>query len=208
MNGDRGLNAAAVILAAGRSTRMRDANKLLLEIEPGVAMVRRVAENASASGVGSVIVVTGHEGEKVRSALAGTGCTFAENPDFRDGMATSLQTGFAAAEAVGADGVVVLLGDMPFVSAEIIDKVLEIAREKPARIVQPVSAGKPAHPVWLPIALKSRIDRLEGDAGARNLTDIDKDSVISIEVEDAGALDIDTPEAWDAARRRIGREPA
>jgi molybdenum cofactor cytidylyltransferase len=193
------VKAAAVVLAAGRSTRMGARNKLLLEIEPGVAVVRRVVERARASVAGPVYVVTGHQAEKVREALAGLDCIFVHNPDFADGLSGSVRAGFGAAVDAGADGVIVLLGDMPFVPEEAIAAVREVASANPGRMVQAVAAGKPAHPVWLPARLSALVDRLEGDRGIRGMIAGSGEEMITVEVGGQAAVDLDTPQDYAAA---------
>ena len=108
-------NVAAVILAAGRSTRMGGPNKLLAELG-GKKLVRIVTEQALASKASSVIVVTGHQAEEVEKALAGLKVKFVRNPDFAAGLASSVKAGIAAVPA-DADGAVVCLGDMPLIDA-------------------------------------------------------------------------------------------
>src|SRR5437763_5063052 len=116
---EQGHRIAGLILAAGRSTRMGGPNKLLEEIN-GRPLVRHVAEHVLASRAKPVIVVTGHQKERVERALAGLPMTFVHNPDFADGLSTSLKTGIAAGSA-DADGAIVCLGDMPQVGARLID---------------------------------------------------------------------------------------
>ena len=83
---------AAIVLAAGRSTRMGTENKLLADLS-GKAMVRIVVETARASLAAPVVVVTGHQAPQVRAALAGLPVTFIHNPDYAVGLATSLKAG-------------------------------------------------------------------------------------------------------------------
>src|ERR1700736_4630015 len=99
---DSNRNVAAIILAAGRSTRMGGPNKLLAELG-GKPLVRIVTEQALASKAQSVVVVTGHQADEVQKALQGLKVTFAHNPDFAEGLAGSVKTGIAAVPA-DADG--------------------------------------------------------------------------------------------------------
>ena len=113
-------NIAALVLAAGRSSRMGGPNKLLAEIS-GRPLVRIVAEAALASRARPVLVVTGHQRERVEAALAGLPVEFVHNPAFAGGLGTSLRAGIAALPAQ-ADGAIVCLGDMPQVDATMIDR--------------------------------------------------------------------------------------
>src|SRR5690606_27072357 len=96
---------AALVLAAGRSSRMGGPNKLLAEIA-GKPMLRIVVEEALASKAGPVIVVTGHQRDRVEAALAGLPVRFVHNPDFADGLGSSLKTGIAAVPS-DLDGAIV-----------------------------------------------------------------------------------------------------
>jgi len=97
---EHGRQVAAVVLAAGRSTRMGAINKLIAEIG-GKPLVRIAAEHALASRAKPVIVVTGHEREKVEGALAGLPVRFVHNPDYAEGLGTSLKAGIAAVRPTG-----------------------------------------------------------------------------------------------------------
>src|SRR6202043_72467 len=121
IDGDR--HVAAIILAAGRSTRMGGPNKLLAELG-GKTLVRIVAEQALASKAQDVIVVTGHQAGQVEKALHGLKVKFVHNPDFAEGLASSVKVGVAAV-ADDAAGAVICLGDMPLISARLIDRLIE-----------------------------------------------------------------------------------
>ena len=141
-----GRSLAALVLAAGRSTRMGGPNKLTAEIG-GRPLVRIAAEQALASQARPVIVVTGHQRERVEAALAGLDVTFVHNPDYADGMSTSVKAGIAAVPA-DADGAIVCLGDMPQVDAKLIDRLLAaFDPEKGALVVVPTMDGKRGNPV-------------------------------------------------------------
>ncbi|MBV9971271.1 MAG: molybdopterin-binding/glycosyltransferase family 2 protein, partial [Xanthobacteraceae bacterium] len=132
-----GKRVAAVVLAAGRSTRMGGPNKLLAEVH-GKPLVRLAVEQALASQGRPVIVVTGHQRDRVEAALAGLGVTFVHNPDYADGIASSVKAGVAAVPRE-ADGAIVCLGDMPQVDARLIDRLLAaFDPEKGALVVVPV----------------------------------------------------------------------
>src|SRR5262249_28167518 len=118
-----GRAVAAVVLAAGRSSRMGGPNKLLAEIG-GRPLVRIVAETVLASRAHPVVVVTGHERERVEVALARLPVTFVHNPNYAEGLGTSLKAGVAALPAE-VDGAVICLGDMPQVDAALIDQLID-----------------------------------------------------------------------------------
>ncbi len=196
------MRCAAVVLAAGRSTRMGSANKLL-EVLRGKPLVEHVVSAATKSAAKPVIVVGGHQAEAVRAAVGAYGPTVVFNPDFADGLSTSLRAGIAALP-VDADAAVVLLGDMPDVSAALIDRLVAALDARPdALAAVPAFAGAWGNPVVLARAAFGDIETLSGDAGARKLLEGRADRVVVVPVDDAAvALDLDTPEALAAARAR------
>jgi molybdenum cofactor cytidylyltransferase len=198
---DSNRNVAAIILAAGRSTRMGGPNKLLAELG-GKPLVRIVTEQALASKAQGVIVVTGHQAEQVEKALQGLKVTFVRNPDFAAGLASSVKAGVAAAPK-GADGAVICLGDMPLISAHLIDRLIEaFAPDRGNLIAVPVSDGRRGNPVLWSRRFFNELMTLDGDIGARHLIAKHSEAVAEVPVEGHGAfLDIDTPQALEAAQR-------
>ena len=198
---DGNRNVAAVILAAGRSTRMGGPNKLLAELN-GKPLVRIVAEQALASKAQGVVVVTGHQADQVERALQGLNVTFVRNPDFAEGLASSVKSGIAAVPQ-SADGAVICLGDMPLISAHLIDRLIEtFAPDRGNLIAVPVSDGRRGNPVLWSRRFFNELMTLDGDIGARHLIEKHGEAVAEVAVEGHGAfLDIDTPQALEAARR-------
>lgn len=188
------LHVAAVIMAAGRSTRMRDANKLLALLR-GKALVRHVAEAALASSASPVVVVVGHQAEEVRSVLAGLDLTIVDNPRYAQGMSTSLAAGLRALPPNCA-GALILLGDMPKVSTEHLDRLIaSFADLHGDAIIAPVCNGKRGNPVLWPASLFGEMLQLDGDVGARSLLVSHAARVREIDIEtDAILADVDTPE--------------
>jgi molybdenum cofactor cytidylyltransferase len=197
---EKGHRIAGLVLAAGRSTRMGGPNKLLEEIN-GKPLVRIVAEQALASRASPVIVVTGHQRERVERALAGLPVTVVHNPDFADGLSTSLRAGIKAVPP-DADGAIVTLGDMPQVSAKLIDRLIAaFDPERGALVVIPTIDGKRGNPVLWARRFFPDLLAVEGDIGARHLIAGYAEAVAEVAIEDAAALtDIDTPEALIAVR--------
>ena len=191
---------AAVLLAAGSSSRMGDANKLLATVG-GKPLVRIAAEAALGSRAVSLTVVTGHERGRIESALAGLGAAFVHNPDHAAGLSTSLRAGLASLSD-DIDGAVVLLGDMPEVTARTVDRV--IAAFRPGRIVVPVAGGKRGNPVLWSRQFFPELMRVTGDTGGRALIEANSGMVTEIELGSGVSLDIDTPEALAA----VGGNPA
>jgi molybdenum cofactor cytidylyltransferase len=193
---------AAIVLAAGRSTRMGAGNKLLADVA-GKPMVRHAVEAALESQARPVLVVTGHQADDVRAALAGLDVTFVANPDFAQGLSSSLKAGIRAIPA-DATGSLVLLGDMPRIGAPHLDAMIAaFASDASLPIVVPVHEGRRGNPVLWPADLFSEMLALEGDAGARSLLARHAHRVREIDLgTDAVLMDVDTPDAL--ARLRGG----
>jgi molybdenum cofactor cytidylyltransferase len=187
---------AALLLAAGQSRRMGTLNKLLIGID-GKPMVRHVAEAVQASQARPIIVVTGHQREKVEAALSGLGIgRFVFNPDYAKGLSTSLKQGIAALPK-GTEAVVVCLGDMPKVAAGEIDRLIAAFNPVEGRaICLPTRRGKRGNPVLLASRLFQELANVSGDVGARDLIAAHPELVTEVEMEGDGTLlDIDTPQA-------------
>ena len=189
---------AALVLAAGQSRRMGSTNKLLSEID-GRPMVARMAAAAAASRAAPLVVVTGHQEAAVRAALAEQDASFVHNPDYADGLSTSLAAGLAALPA-DCDGAVVCLGDMPRVTAALIDRLIEAFDPASGRaICLPTHQGKRGNPVLWAARFFAEMRAVEGDVGARHLIGEHAEFVHEVECDDDGVLiDIDTPDALTA----------
>jgi len=193
---------ACVILAAGRSSRMGPRNKLLEDLG-GKPVLRRTVETALASRARPVTVVTGHQSSEVEATLAGLDVTIVHNPDYASGMASSLKTGIAALSP-NLDGAIVALGDMPEIQAAHIDRMISAFEPKEHRsIIVPVFEGTRGNPVLWSSELFPAMSKLSGDAGARSIIAENADSVVELDLGTAAVhVDLDTPEALAAARKR------
>ena len=191
---------AAVVLAAGQSRRMGSANKLL-EVVDGKPMVVHAVEAALAADTISVTVVVGHQAEEVKKVLSNKNVSFVENPDFDEGLSTSLR---AAAKNLNeqADALIVLLGDMPHVNASHVDRLIAGFNPIEGRsICVPTHGGKRGNPVLWASSFAKQMADLRGDVGAKHLIGQNEESVSEIEMSDPAVLrDIDTPEALKAIR--------
>jgi molybdenum cofactor cytidylyltransferase len=196
---------AAIVLAAGRSTRMGAVNKMLAEIG-GKPLVRIAAEQAVASLAQPVIVVTGHEREKVEAALKGLPVRLVHNPDFSEGLGTSLRTGIAAVPEQ-ADAAIVCLGDMPQVDAGLINRLIAaFDPERGALVVVPSIEGRRGNPVVWSRRFFHDLMAIQGDIGARHLIGTYAEAVVEVPVGGEAALtDVDTPESLSAVKAEIER---
>lgn len=185
---------AALILAAGRSTRFGDANKLLADFH-GMPMLTHVLSIAEAAGLSSRLLVTGHEAEAVR-ALAGEARVIG-NPDYRLGLSTSIRAGLAALPE-GTGAALIMLGDMPRVRPETLQRLVAASREDPSLAFVPVFEGRWGNPVLVRRALFPSLMQLHGDQGARKLLEASREVLREVPVDDPGVLaDFDTREAFE-----------
>lgn len=203
---------AALVLAAGRSSRFaaaggRETTKLAASIA-GKPLARYAVEAALAASTRPVVVVTGHAQEAVETALHGLPLQFVHNPAFASGIASSLRAGVAALPRDVA-GAVVMLADMPAVTAALIDRLVASFAARPdAAAAIPVDEGRRGNPVLLSAALFTSVTKLAGDEGARRLlASLPRGQVIEVPVDDFGVtLDIDTPDALSAAEQALNFE--
>ena len=198
-----GRRIAAVVLAAGRSTRMGGPNKLLAEIR-GRPLVRIVVEEALASLAKPVIVVVGHQRGEVEKALASLPVQFIHNPDFAQGLGTSLKAGIAAVPA-DADGAIVCLADMPQVDASLLNRLTAaFDPDRGALIAMPTVEGRRGNPVLWSRRFFPDLMAIEGDVGARHFIGRYSEAVVEVPLEGKAALvDVDTPEALVGVKAAI-----
>ena len=192
-----GKNIAALVLAAGQGRRMGGPHKLLATID-GRPLVRHVADAALASKAAGVTVVTGHMADGVRAALSGLPVNFVDNPEFAEGLSTSLRSGIASL-AEDVDGAIVLLADMPLISSAMIDRLIAaFDPESGSLIVVPTVEGKRGNPVVWSRRFFHDLMTVHGDTGGRHIIGDNPDAVVEVELGAAVGLDIDTPEALTA----------
>jgi molybdenum cofactor cytidylyltransferase len=188
-------SVAIVILAAGQSRRMGPQNKLLATIN-GKPMLRHTAEQALASKATGVFAVTGHEQEKIMPLLQEMGITAFHNPDYAEGLSSSLKTGF---RALGDkfDGILVCLGDMPLVTADLFNALIDaFDMEEGRAIIVPTYKGKRGNPVLIASSFKPDILAITGDIGAKSLIADNELLVFTVDAgKDSIFADIDTPDA-------------
>jgi molybdenum cofactor cytidylyltransferase len=195
---------AAVVLAAGQSTRMAPYNKLLVADRSGKPMVARVVDNILSSHARPVFVVTGHRGEDIRAALAGRPVTFVDAPDYALGLSASLKSGIAALPGSVA-AALVCLGDMPLVTGRMLDRLIDAWDPDEGRgIIVPVHQGRAGNPIlWGRVFFPEILD-LSGDSGARALLKHHEEQVAEIEIGDDAVLrDFDTVDSLATLPQRM-----
>ncbi|MDT8855622.1 NTP transferase domain-containing protein [Paracoccaceae bacterium Fryx2] len=186
-----------VILAAGSSSRMRGADKLM-ETIGGIPQIRRAALAGQATGCPVAVTLPTDRPARAR-ALAGLAVTLIPVPDAAEGIAASIR----AAEGTLPPGpLLLLLADLPEIAAADLAMMLAAFRETPGSILRAGSAaGKPGHPVIFPAWARADLAALSGDAGARDLLARHAGRTRLVALPgNAAVTDLDTPEDWAAWR--------
>jgi molybdenum cofactor cytidylyltransferase len=187
-----------LLMAAGSSSRMGGGHKLTALFD-GEALIRRSARQLQASGIRDVRIVLGHDAQRMEALLDGLDVSLIINPDYPEGLASSLRSGIAALPA-DCDGVLVHLADMPGVTSQAMAAMIGAFRKQGgSAIVRATHGGKRGNPVILPRAVFSQVSRLTGDMGARAIVEGFAGPVIDVEIGEAASMDVDTPQALQAA---------
>ncbi len=194
-------SVAALLLAAGQARRMGSdgRHKLLAEFD-GVPLVRRTAEMLLTSDVSPTVVITGHRREDIEGALEDLEIRVKFNQDYQSGIASSIISGVLEPEIAAADGVLVMLADMPRITADHVNALVAAFRHAGGdAVVRSVSAGKRGNPIILPRRLYGAVLQLKGDVGARAIIESADVAVVDVDIGPGCQLDVDTPEAIRAA---------
>jgi len=196
---DRGEMVSAIVLAAGQSKRMGRFKQLLTL--GGKTFVECCVDNLLASEAEEVVVVTGHRDADVRAALAGRPVRFANNPEFREGMASSVKTGVRAlAEDPGA--CLIALVDQPEIGIDVFNLVIETYLKESPLIVLPTYRGRRGHPLLVDLKLKDEVLQMDPKLGLRQVVNAHRDQTRFVEVEtETVLLDFDTPEDYERAKK-------
>jgi len=193
-----------LVLAAGLSSRM-GRQKLLLDVG-GAPMVVRVVRAALASSLRRVVVVGGPCTDLVEtlvSARTEPRLTVTVNPNPEQGMSSSLRAGLACLSP-GASGVMVILGDQPFLTSDVIDRLIAAFRSDSDKIVVPSVMGRRSNPVLFPADLFPDLARTRGDVGGRFVLKRNARRIVRIEVGDTyDDSDVDTPQDLKRLTRKV-----
>lgn len=192
---------SAVILAAGKSTRL-GLSKQLLEIN-GRTMVEHVIKNVCGSNVDETIVVLGFMADKIIDKTRSYNVKIVLNKDYKSGMSTSLRAGLKAVNKKSC-AVIFVLADQPLVNTSIINKLVSGYERKKPLIVVPTYKGKRGNPTLIDRTLFKEIERISGDVGARSLIEKYRKNVEEIEMDSLGVLiDIDTAEEFKLIKKHL-----
>jgi molybdenum cofactor cytidylyltransferase len=217
----------AIVLAAGRSTRMGRA-KATLPIDDRDTFLNRIVRTFRDAGVDDVVVVLGHEAEEISAAL--NDCAASDvsqdagrvaqgfspayrivvNANYDRGQLSSLQAGLAAVDRPGVNAILMTLVDVPLVSASTVRAVLDRYRATGAPVVRPVSGARHGHPILIARTLFDALRRADAETGAKPIVRAHASLEGDVAVDDEGAFtDIDTMAEYErviggAADRRRG----
>jgi molybdenum cofactor cytidylyltransferase len=199
MPAERTGSVAGVVLAAGSSTRMGE-NKLLFDLD-GESVVRRAVRRAAAAGLDPVIAVLGHEAELVRRELDGLdpACRIVVNSDYESGINSSLKTGIAALPAT-AVAAVVMLADMPLVTAKMIATLVTRYRASEAPLVISDYEGVNAPPMLYDRALFEELRVMEGEGCGREVVRRHRTTAVVVAWPSAALTDLDVPSDFELVR--------
>jgi len=200
MKDDRAGRIAGVVLAAGTSSRM-GRNKLFLRLG-GTSVLRRAVAAAREAGLDPVLVVLGHESDRALAELQGLACTPVLNQDYATGMNTSVRAGVSAVPA-DASGAVLMLADMPFVTAGMLRTLVERYRSAEAPLVVSTYGEVLAPPILYGRPLFGELRALDGDGCGKRVVKAHRREAIEMAWPPAALADLDVPEDLDGVRTRI-----
>lgn len=189
----------AIVLAAGLSSRMGAQNKLLLPFG-GATILEATLEQLAAAGPGEILVVTGHEQERVHELLKNKPYRLVENPDYRQGMSSSIKAGVAAARPDAA-GFMICLADMPLIRAAeynlLAESLVSALKTDPDAIIQPRFGEQAGNPVLFSARYRAALLALEYPEGARPVVQANRKHIVPVQMPTEAVLrDADTPEAY------------
>ncbi|XHX78292.1 MAG: NTP transferase domain-containing protein [Stenomitos frigidus ULC029] len=184
-----------MILAAGASTRMGTPKQLLLF--QGHSLLRHMAEEAIDSCCEPIVVVLGSQAERMKVEVDGLTLHVVENPQWADGMGTSIAAGITALTAINPalDAVVIVLCDQPFVSTSLIDQLVESYRATQSPIVASAYANTIGVPALFDRSLFTELMGMTTNVGARYLIKQHAEKVFQVSFPQ-GAIDLDTPSQY------------
>jgi molybdenum cofactor cytidylyltransferase len=197
------VRVAAIVLAAGESSRMQGINKLLIEVN-GVPLIRRTLIGLSGAGVDEVVVVLGHEAQRVQPLVEDFPLTVVVNPDYHEGQMTSVECGLRAlTEEFNA--VLVAVADQPLLSAgDIGDLIGAYKKRSHGSIVVPIYQGQRGNPIIFDYALRDEMLSGGRNLGCANLIAENPELVVAAEMQnDHFTTDLDTRDDLARLKARL-----
>ncbi len=192
----------AILLAAGKSSRMGSDHKLLMEID-GKPLIRHALEALLAAGLAPIVVVTGYRSDDISALIAADPVKQVVNPDYAAGMSSSLRAGINAMPP-DIDAVLIALGDMPAITSEHITRMVAAFDPDEGRSIVVATSGlKRGNPVMFATRFRKNLASITGDTGARQLISEHLDEVVEVDLGPGALIDLDTPDAIAAYRGKV-----
>jgi len=182
---------SAILLAAGESKRMGEL-KQLMPFGQNTTIVEQAIDNLLSAAVNEVIVVVGYRAEEVIKSIVGKPVKIAINPNYRQGMSTSIIAGLNLVDS-RAQAAMLTLGDQPLINSQTINRLLEEFHNHDRGIAIPTYQGRRGHPIIFAIKYKEKLLELKGDIGGRQIVKDHPDDILEVAVNAGGIItDIDT----------------
>ena len=196
----RNMQFAAIILAAGYSSRMGKFKPLLAMGDETV--LDRTISTFRHKFISDIIVVVGHNHEKIVSRLTNQNVSVVENPNYQTGMFSSIQTGVSRLSS-SIDAFFIMPVDIPLVAPATINHLADAHKEKPDHIIRPQYQGRFGHPPLLPSRLIAPILKFAGKGGLREILQEHRGITVRLPVTDPNILkDLDYPEDFQEALKK------
>lgn len=182
---------SAILLAAGRSSRMGKLKQLMPLGDSTI--LEQTLDNLLGSKAAEVIVVLGHKAEEITKRLSGRPVKLVVNPLYRKGMGTSIAAGLKFVDSQ-AEAVMLVLGDQPYVDSPTIDRLIDAFSSSKKGLIIPTHKGQRGHPLIFARNYKAQLSKLTGDIGGREIIRENPKDILEVSVDGEGILiDIDTP---------------
>jgi molybdenum cofactor cytidylyltransferase len=188
------MKIAGLILAAGGSSRMGDENKLMMPFQ-GKPMLNHVVNASLNSNLTQTFVVVGHQSSEIKNLVQSDDIQCVENEQWETGMASSIVAGISQLKQF--NGFLILLGDMPLVTPELINEI--IVHSSADKIVIPIKDGLHGNPVFFGSKFRDELLTLYGDSGAKKVIQNNLSSMIKIKIQSNTIFkDYDTKESLES----------
>jgi molybdenum cofactor cytidylyltransferase len=187
---------SAIILAAGESKRMGKPKQLLPLGKS--TLLEQAIDNLLNSSVDETIVVLGHKAEEITEKIANKPVKVVINPDYQQGMSTSIVAGLIMVDP-RSQAVMLALGDQPLVTSRTINQLIEAFNKNRKGIAVPTYRGRRGHPIIFDIKYKAELFKLKGDIGGREIIQNHPKDVFMVAVDSESVVsDIDTQDEYNS----------
>jgi len=187
---------SAILLAAGESKRMGKPKQLMPLGKS--TLLEQAIDNLLNSSVDETIVVLGHKAQEITKTIANKPVKIVLNPDYRQGMSTSIIAGLILVDP-RSHAVMLALGDQPLVASQTINQLIEAFNKHNKGIAVPTYRGRRGHPIIFDIRYKAELFKLKGDIGGREIIQNHPKDVFKVAVDSESVIsDIDTQEDYKA----------